>query len=70
MKMITVNLDGVSHTELPEHLLDGPHISTTEDEKERTVVTIYRYQGKVVHRSVTVTLKKGLGIEGILGRLG
>lgn len=42
----------------------------TEDNREKTVVTEYLLNGKVVHRSAHVTLKEGIGIEGVLGRIG
>lgn len=42
----------------------------TENDNQITEVTSYYWVGHEVHRSVHVRLKKGLGIEGILGRFG
>lgn len=55
---------------MPRHKLDGPFYSFFEDDREKTTVTTYKYQGKVVHRSPHVTLKKGLGIEALIGKFG
>jgi hypothetical protein len=55
---------------MPRHQLDGPYYERTENAHEVTTVTIYKYQGKVVHRSPHVTLKRGIGIEAVIGRLG
>lgn len=41
-----------------------------EDEMGRAEVTEWLLDGVSVHRSVNLTLKNGLGIEGVLGRLG
>lgn len=47
-----------------------PNHSTIDTDHERTTVTEYLLAGTVVHRSVHVHLKQGIGIEGILGRIG
>lgn len=44
--------------------------SVVDNDHEHTEVTEYLLNGKVVHRSVHVTLKKGIGIEGIFGKIG
>lgn len=67
--MITVDLGNGIITEMEEHLLT-PRLRFFENDHEKTAVSEYLYQGKVVHRSVHVQLKKGLGIEGILGQIG
>jgi len=68
--VITVDLgDGVIR-EMDEALLQGPHIHQFENDHERTVATEYTLDGKVVHRSVHVTLKEGLGIEAHMGAFG
>jgi hypothetical protein len=68
--LINVDLgDGVIR-QMDAAELDGPTQSIFENEHERTVATEYRLHGKIVHRSVHVTLKEGIGIEGILGSIG
>ena len=67
--MINVDLGDGRIFPMEEHLLDGPYLHSVENAHERTLVTEYRYQGKVVHRSAHVTLKEGLGIEAMLGRI-
>lgn len=47
-----------------------PNHSVVDNNHEHTEVTEWRLNGEVVHRSVHVTLKEGLGIEYALGRLG
>lgn len=47
-----------------------PNHHIEENENERAEVTEWLLDGVSVHRSVNLTLKKGLGIEGVLGRLG
>jgi len=44
-----------------------PNHSTIENDSERTQVTEFQLDGKVVHRSVHVHLKQGIGIEAVLG---
>ena len=67
--MITVDLgDGIIQ-EMDEALLTPNH-SVVDNEHEHTRITEFKLDGKVVHRSVHVTLKEGIGIEGIMGRLG
>lgn len=46
-----------------------PNHSVVENDHERAEITEYRLKGKVVHRSVHTTLKEGLGIEGVLGKI-
>lgn len=67
--MITVQLepDGPI-TEMDEAQLTPNH-SVIDDEREYTCVTEYLLGDRVVHRSVHVTLKVGVGVEGVLGRL-
>jgi len=47
-----------------------PNHSLVENDHERTSVTEFHLNGKVVHRSVHVHLKEGIGIEGVLGSIG
>lgn len=65
--MITVD-KGFGIIELMDESLLTPNHSLVDNEWERTKVTEYLLDGKVVHRSVHVTLKQGIGIEGVLGR--
>jgi hypothetical protein len=58
--------DGIP-VKFDERKLDGPHRTVTDNERERTVVTEYKLMGRVVHRSVHVHLKQGLGIEAAMG---
>lgn len=68
--MITVDLgDGVIH-EVDESTLDGPFLSSQENDNEKVDAVEYHLAGRVVHRSVHVTLKQGIGIEGVLGQIG
>jgi hypothetical protein len=70
MSFINVDLgDGVI-TQMEEADLEGPLLSTFENDHERTVATEYRLNGRVVHRSVHVHLKQGLGIEAAMGAFG
>jgi hypothetical protein len=67
---ITVDLgDGVIR-EKDDSELDGPFYNVVDNDHEHTVATEYRLEGRVVHRSVHVHLKQGLGIEAILGSFG
>ncbi|HUP06807.1 MAG TPA: hypothetical protein VMU47_06640 [Caldimonas sp.] len=59
--------DGVIH-EMDERRLEGPFRLVDDNENQRTVTVEYRLHGKTVHRSTHVTLKKGLGIEALMGR--
>ena len=68
--MINVDLGDGRIFPMEEHLLDGHHYSYVDTPRERTTVTVYKYRGKVVHRSAHVTLKQGIGIEAVLGRMG
>jgi len=52
------------------HLLEGPFFKRMENGHESTQITEYKYRGKVVHRSAHVTLKQGIGVEAVLGRIG
>lgn len=49
--------------------LEGPERTVVDNDNETTKVTVYRFMGRVVHRSVEMKLKKGIGIEGVIGRL-
>ena len=44
-----------------------PNHSVIDNENEHTEVTEYLLNGEVVHRSVHVTLKQGIGVESIIG---
>lgn len=55
---------------MPRHQLEGPFYSYVDNDHEKTTVTMYKLQGKVVHRSVHVHLKQGIGVEFALGRMG
>lgn len=68
--MINVDLGDGRIFPMEAHLLDGPYMSYVDNEHERTTTTVYRYQGKIVHKSVDVVLKQGIGIESVLGRIG
>lgn len=70
MNMINVDLGDGRIFPMEEHLLEGPYHSVMENEHEKTTATEYRLKGQVVHRSVHVHLKHGLGIEGAVGRMG
>lgn len=68
---ITVDLgDGQGIQLMETHLLDGPYYSIVDNEHEHTTVTQWRLGDKVVHRSVHVHLKQGLGIEALMGQMG
>lgn len=67
--MIPVDLgDGIIR-EMEETLLEGPFYQITDNEHEHTVAWEYRLKGQLVHRSAHVTLKEGLPIEALLGRM-
>jgi len=61
--------DGVIF-EMEDTELDGPHHSVVDNENEHTTAVEWHLNGKVVHRSVHIRLKKGLGIEALLGQVG
>jgi hypothetical protein len=66
--MINAMINGVlcqvdESTLTPNHHVD-------ENDNERAEVTEWLKDGVIVHRSVNIFLKKGLGIEGALGQLG
>ena len=44
-----------------------PNHSVIDNENERTSITEFQFDGKVVHRSVHVHLKQGIGVEAVLG---
>lgn len=44
--------------------------STVDNDNEFTQVVEYFLMDECVHRSVTINLKKGMGIEAILGQIG
>lgn len=60
--------DGLEYVD--EMDLEGPFYLEFENDNEKTKVTEYRLDGKVVHRSVAIHLKRALGIEGQMGRIG
>lgn len=66
--MITALIDG-EIKEVDEATLTPNH-HVIDNENERTEVTEWRLNDVIVHRSVNMTLKKGIGIEAVLGRLG
>lgn len=68
--MINVDFGDGQIVPFDENKLEGPFFHVTENAHERTEAVEYRLLGKVVHRSVNVRLKRGLGIEGVLGRMG
>lgn len=68
--LINVDLGDGRIFPMEQHLLEGPFYQWLDNAHERTCVTTYRYKGKEVHRSVNVQLKRGIGIEGALGRIG
>lgn len=68
--MINVDLGDGRIQQMDEALLDGPHFSVIDNDHEHTEAVEYRLDGKVVHRSVHVHLKQGLGIEGLMGKFG
>jgi hypothetical protein len=70
MTQITVDLDDGQGIQLMDKsALEGPFFHVLDNAHEHTVATEYRLDGKVVHRSVHVQLKEGLGIEAFLGKL-
>lgn len=70
MKQISVDLGDGKISYMDEKLLDGPHVSVTENDHEKTTVTEYFFMGRKVHRAVNVHLKHGLNLAGIFGKLG
>lgn len=44
-------------------------VELINNERERTEVVQYFLGAQCVHRSATINLKQGLGIEGVLGQL-
>ena len=52
--------------DMDEHV-PTPNHSVIDNEHEHTEVTEYLLNGEVVHRSVHVTLKQGIGVESIIG---
>lgn len=71
--MITVQLvEGGPITEMEERFLDRKD-SVVDNDHEHTEIVEYFVKGepvRAVHRSVHVTLKRGIGLEAILGTLG
>jgi hypothetical protein len=57
-----------THGEMDESLLEKRE-GVVDNDHERTTWIEYWFNGELVHRSVHVTLKEGLGIEGVLGGL-
>lgn len=70
MNPINVDLGDGRIFPMEAHLLDGPHFQWVDNDRERTRITVYKYRGKIVHRSVDVQLKQGIGVEAVLGRIG
>lgn len=66
--LIDVDLGTGVMCQLDKSLLTPRH-SVVDNGHERTNVTEYLLKGKVVHRSVHVQLKQGIGIEGIFGSI-
>lgn len=66
--MITALIDGIDC--LVDEATLTPNHSVVENDNERTEITEFQKDGIVVHRSVHVHLKKGLGIEHALGGFG
>ncbi len=70
MKLIDVDLGDGKIRQMEENRLLGPIVSVLDNDHEHTEITEYFLEGKIVHRSVHVHLKEGIGIEAVLGRLG
>lgn len=67
--LIDVDLGIGVITQLDDSMLTPRH-SIVDNGHERTKVTEFLFNGKVVHRSVHVRLKQGIGIEGVFGSIG
>jgi hypothetical protein len=67
--MINVDLGDGKIIQMDEAELDGPHLAVFDNEHEHTEAIEYRLNDRIVHRSVHVHLKEGIGIEGILGSI-
>lgn len=67
--MISVDLGDGRIREMDEALLTPNH-SLVDNDHEHTKVTEYQLNGQVVHRSVHVHLKQGIGIECLMGKIG
>jgi hypothetical protein len=67
--MITVDL-GNGIIEMDVNLLDGPFYEVTDNEHEYTIATSYKLKGKVVHRSVSITLREGERLGFGMGQMG
>ena len=62
-----ITIDRGNGIEMYDETLLTPNHSVFENEHERTEITEYLLDGKVVHRGVHVHLKHGIGVEAVLG---
>lgn len=68
--MIAVDLgDGMIRYMSPVDL-EGPFYHIVDNSHEYTIATEWKLEGRVVHRSVHVTLKEGIGLEALGGSFG
>jgi len=67
--LINVDLGDGAISQMDDSALTPNH-SVIDNDHERTAITEFLLNGKVVHRSVHVHLKDGIGIEGVLGAIG
>lgn len=58
-----------THGDMDDSLLEK-RTGEVDNELEYTTWTEYFFNGELVHRSVHVTLKEGVGVEGALANLG
>jgi len=70
MALVNVTLDGGLTIEQMEETLLEKKTGSVENYNETTHWIEYWLDGKLVHRSVHVILKKGLDISGALGDIG
>jgi hypothetical protein len=68
--MIPVDFGDGQIVHMPQDKLDGPYNKVTDDSHQTTYITEYKFMGRIVHKSVHVQLKHGIGVEGVLGRVG
>jgi hypothetical protein len=66
---VSVDLGDGKIIQMDDKYLERRDIKT-ENDHETTRATEYWFMGRQVHRSVHVHLKHGIGIEGVLGRVG
>lgn len=67
--LINVDLGEGVITQMDDSALTPNH-SVVDNDHERTEITEFLLNDKVVHRSVHVHLKQGIGIEATLGSFG